>query len=159
MVDQRAAVGRFVVPIDSTAPRPASRRGAHVESLSDSAAVVEVSATSKLGWSDIAERFQAPWIAPVVVDDRELESYPTGELTVRFTHPPTPEQLKEVTENLSLKLQRRNSYIDTQMVFAPREPATPAGDAVYLPDVCTALMERDDVASTWMVTTSHYQKG
>ena len=125
-----------------------------IESLDVDTDVVELSGRSAAGWKDIAAQTGAPWVAPVLVDERDHESYPTGELVVRFVEPPSDAELQRVEEAEQVRVMRRNQYVASQVVVAPAEP-----DGLYLPDLCARLERRHDVASAWLGTKSRYTKG
>ena len=133
---------------------PGSRPpGFATESVDDNTEVVEVPTSSSAGWRDVAEATGAPWVAPVLVDGSDNESYPTGEVTVRFNQAPSASDLERFEKDAGLRLVRRNEYVDTQVVLAPIDP-----DQIYLPDLCAELQRRDDVAVAWLSTRSRYSK-
>jgi hypothetical protein len=156
VVEQSPVARRFVVPIigrrtvdrsgDGTAPFELEPVDAHTE-------VVAVREGSGAGWEDVAAAMGAPWVAPVMVDSRHVESYPTGEVTVRFAERPSDAELRDLERVADVRVVRRNEYVDSQVSVAP------AGTAgVYLPDLCAQIQERDGVATAWLSTRSRYTK-
>ena len=123
------------------------------ESLDAHTDLVVVPSSSTADWQDVAKATGAPWVAPVIVDSSDNESYPTGEVTVRFNKAPTASDLKHVEKDSGLRLVRRNEYVDSQVVLEPIDP-----DQIYLPDLCEELQRRDDVEAAWLSTKSRYSK-
>ncbi|MGH9132762.1 MAG: hypothetical protein ACRDZZ_02410 [Ilumatobacteraceae bacterium] len=157
MSDQRPAPRRFVVPTANrrhvTRGEP-SRARFDVVALDGDTDVVLVPEHSRAGWEDVAELTGAPWVAPVLVDASDRESYPTGEVVVRFAEPPSDAELRRIERAEQVRAVRRNSYVASQVVFAPAQP-----EGMYLPDLCARLEQRHDVASVWLSTKSRYTKG
>jgi hypothetical protein len=148
-VTQRASPGRFVVPV-SPPRRGVEPRGVQLDPVDDDRCVATVPEAGD--WQDVAAATGAAWVAPVLVDDRAHESYPTGEILARFRRPPDDAVLAELERDAGLRLVRRNRYVDTQVVLAPTD------EGVYLPDLSARLEERDDVSTAWLGTTSHYRR-
>jgi len=142
---------RYVIPARDA--EAASSHGARVELLDDRIAIVEVSGRD--AWREFAQVVEPEWIAPVQADSRGQESYPTGELTVRFTSPPTEAQLRQISAELDLRIVRRNDYVDTQVVFAP---AGHVRRERYLPTMNAELAARPFVARSWLSTQSRYTR-
>jgi hypothetical protein len=148
-VTQRAAPGRFVVPMSppSTSSEP---RGVRLDPVDDDRCVATVAGSGD--WEDVAAATGAAWVAPVLVDERSHESYPTGEIVARFRRPPDDTVFEELEREAGLRLVRRNRYVETQVVLAPTD------DGVYLPDLSARLEQRADVSTAWLGTTSRYQR-
>ena len=153
MGEERPASRRFVVPVERSRGGVASTGDFATESLDDGTMVVTVPTSSPVDWQEVAAATGASWVAPVLVDDSDHESYPTGQLTVRFHESPSAAELEEVEREGGVRVIRRNEYVDTQIVVEPVDP-----DHLYLPDLQARLEERDDVASAWLSTKSGYSK-
>ena len=152
MGEERPASRRFVVPV--TGRRGAAPAGEFAtESLDDDTMVVTVPSSSPSNWQEVATATGARWVAPVLVDDSDHESYPTGQLTVRFHEAPSAAELEEVEREGGVRVVRRNEFVETQVVVEPVDP-----DHLYLPDLRARLEQRDDVASAWLSTRSRYTK-
>lgn len=93
------------------------------------------------------------WAAPAVVDPNGTVSYPTGELSVRFTEPPSDEQLERFASEHGLLPGRRNELVAEQAVFRPADPK-----ATYLPAKVQEIDQRTDVSAVWPNTLSRYQR-
>jgi hypothetical protein len=89
------------------------------------------------------------WAAPTTGD----ESFPTGEVTVRFAETPQPDGLDSFIEQHGLELRRRNEFTPEQIVVAPKAPA-----GAWLPDVVDRLNDDDAVAQAWPNTLSRYRR-
>ena len=152
MGEERSATRRFVVPV--TGHRSATRSAEFAtESLDEDTMVVTVPGTSSADWQDVATATGASWVAPVLVDDSDHESYPTGQVAVRFHEAPSAAELEDVEREGGVRVVRRNEFVDTQVVVEPVDP-----DHLYLPDLRERFEQRDDVASAWLSTKSHYTK-
>ena len=147
---------RYVVP--TAGRRTVDRSGDaaarfELEPVDAHTEVVAVREGSGAGWEDVAAAMGAPWVAPVLVDSRDAESYPTGELTVRFAARPSDADLRDLERVADVKVVRRNEYVDSQVSVAPA-----GSSGVYLPDLCDQIRGRDGVATAWMSTRSRYTK-
>jgi hypothetical protein len=148
VAEQRSSRSRFVVK--------GARDQAGVEPLGGDRGVVTTSADAdpKVSWRRLVTGSGRPeWAAPVIEDEAGNESYPTGEVTVRFVTPPTDEQLEQLASEHGLRPARRNRYVPAQVAFAPAQPRE-----VYLPELCEQLATTDGVASAWVNTTSAYRR-
>ena len=152
MGEERRASRRFVVPVTDRRDDAATGEFA-TESLDDATMVVTVPSSSPANWQEVASATGATWVAPVLVDDSDHESFPTGQLTVRFHEAPSAADLGEVEREGGVRVVRRNEYVDTQVVVEPVDP-----DQLYLPDLRDRLEQRHDVASAWLSTKSGYRK-
>jgi hypothetical protein len=150
--EERSATRRFVVPVTGNRSAASSEEFT-TESLDDDTMVVTVQSSSAANWQDVATATGASWVAPVLIDDSDRESYPTGQLTVRFHEAPSAAELKDVEREGGVRVVRRNEFVDTQVVVEPVDP-----DHLYLPDLRERLEQRDDVASAWLSTKSQYTK-
>ena len=156
MTEQRPVARRFVVPtggrravdrsFDTAAPFD-------VEAVDADTEVVAVHEGSAAGWKDIAAAMGAPWVAPVLADPRHVESYPTGELTIRFEERPSDAELRELERVADVRVVRRNEYVDSQVSVEPV-----GSDGVYLPHLCDRILRRDGVKAAWLSTRSRYSK-
>jgi hypothetical protein len=139
-------VGRIVVK-PSTGARNEIAHGA--EPLEDTGLYV-VDATDPRALVDKAGAVE--WAAPTIGEERE-ESYPTGELSVRFSAPIDDTSLVEFVRSHGLELRRRNEFVPEQVVVAPADP-----HGTWLPDLVDRLNEEGRVASAWPNTLSRYER-
>jgi hypothetical protein len=137
-------VSRFVIkPATEAADIEGASRledtGLYVADVPDPKALVERS-------GDIA------WAAPAE-DDAGQESYPTGEVSIRFTEPVPGDALKSFVEKHGLELLRHNEYVPEQVVVAPTDPR-----GTWLPDVVDRLNAEGVVRKAWPNTMSRYKR-
>jgi hypothetical protein len=93
------------------------------------------------------------WAAPTLGEAGE-ESYPTGEVSIRFSAPLESEDLEGFVRKHALQVLRRNEFVPEQVVVAPTEPR-----GTWLPDVVERLNGEHVVAKAWPNTLSRYRRG
>lgn len=119
------------------------------EPLEDTGLYV-VDATDPRAFVDKADAIE--WAA-LTVQDEGTESYPTGELSIRFGAPLDEASLDEFVHSHGLELKRRNAFVPEQVVVAPAAP-----QGTWLPDLVARLNEEHSVASAWANTLSRYER-
>lgn len=92
------------------------------------------------------------WAAPTL-DEAGAESYPTGEVSIRFGEPLEGEDLERFVARHALELRRRNEFVPEQVVVAPTDPS-----GTWLPDVVQRLNDEGAVAEAWPNTRSRYRR-
>lgn len=92
------------------------------------------------------------WAAPTLGEEGE-ESYPTGEVSIRFGEPLEPEDIEAFVRKHALELRRRNEFVPEQVVVAPTEPR-----GTWLPDLVERLNGEGVVAKAWPNTRSRYRR-
>ena len=92
------------------------------------------------------------WAAPTIGGEGE-ESYPTGEVSVRFGLPLEPEDIDEFVRKHGLEVRRRNEFVPEQVVVAPTEAR-----GTWLPDLVERLNDEGVVAKAWPNTQSRYRR-
>jgi hypothetical protein len=142
-------VSRFVVkPLDAGASRSAvDMKGA--EPLEDTGLfVVEAKNPREVldGSGKIA------WAAPTVGDTGQ-ESYPTGEVSIRFEAAPDQSELDRFVQEHGLELRRRNEFVPEQVVVAPSDARK-----TWLPDLVEHLNNDGTVAKAWPNMLSRYRR-
>ena len=95
----------------------------------------------------------AEWVAPVLVDEREEPHYPTGDISVRFDHSPSPKELERFASTRRLRLLGRNEFAPQQASFRPDRPQD-----TYLPDLVQTLAGEKGVIAAWANTRSQYRR-
>ena len=100
----------------------------------------------------LIEMGEVAWAAPILGEGNE-ESYPTGDVTIRFSSPPTPKDLESFAEKHAVRVRRRNEFISEQVVVAPSEPR-----GTWLPDLVERLNDEQHVAKAWPNTLSAYRR-
>jgi hypothetical protein len=101
----------------------------------------------------LVERSQRiAWAAPVSGDGGE-ESYPTGELSIRFSHPLRSSDLSSFVERYGLEFRRQNQFVPEQVVVAPARPLR-----TWLPTLVERLNSESVVARAWPNTLSRYRR-
>lgn len=138
---------RLVVkPLGSAAPsgagltdvEPLENTGLYLGTASDTGPVVD---SSELAWA-----------APVI-EDAGAESYPTGELSIRFAPSFGPDEIASFAKRHALEVRRRNELIPEQVVVAPVEPR-----GAWLPDLVESLNGDAAVRRAWPNTLSRYRR-
>jgi hypothetical protein len=102
-------------------------------------------------WNKLRERLSGGGVLPVMLDETGELHLPTGEVTVRFTAPPSDEDLRLFAKAHGLELRQRNKYQPAQASFV-------VPDAEYLPDVIEAIQPEKNVAAAWANTKSRYRR-
>jgi hypothetical protein len=92
-------------------------------------------------------------ILPVFLDSQNRAHYPTGRITLRFTHARTEEELNQFATLHQFSGWTRNKYIPTQITFEHSRL-----EKVYLPDVLDELSATEGVSACWPETLSLYEK-
>jgi hypothetical protein len=95
----------------------------------------------------------AEWAAPVLLDDRNQPHFPTGDVTVRFTHAPSQTDLERFAKAHGLHLRGRNAFVPDQACFTPARPR-----GTYLPELLQSLADTQGVAAAWANTLSRYRR-
>jgi len=96
---------------------------------------------------------QIAWAAPAEDETEGAESYPTGEVSIRFEGELEGEDLDSFIDRHGLELRRRNEFVPEQVVVAPAaQPST------WLPDVVERLNADGAVAKAWPNTLSRYRR-
>jgi hypothetical protein len=93
------------------------------------------------------------WAAPVI-GEGEDDSYPTGEVSVRFEPSVDAATIDSFVAKHSLELRSRNEFVPTQITVAPSEPS-----GTWLPDLVESLNEEPRVSRAWPNTLSTYRRG
>jgi len=127
-----------------------------VKAPENEAVVVETNPTAdaKAAWKDLVSRqSDAEWAAPVVTDDEGNESYPTGEITVRFKAAPSDDELQQFAADHGTTVARRNELQPAQAVLVPDEPR-----GTFLPEPCETIESDAEVEAAWPNTISRYRR-
>jgi hypothetical protein len=93
------------------------------------------------------------WAAPTI-EQAGQESYPSGEVSIRFVEPLEGAELDSFVKQHDVELRHRNEFVPEQVVVAP----TTTGKT-WLPDLVQALNSENVVAKAWPNTLSHYRRG
>jgi hypothetical protein len=158
--EQSASADCFVVKSSGgAAVREALGKLGAVEEIDDSGLLlVRLHAPEgepEAAWRSIVERLDAvDWASPLFIDEAKGEHFPTGEISVRFGHPPTDAGLERFAATHGLAVRSRNEFVPEQATFVPLEPRR-----TYLPHLVQTLAEAEDVARAWANTASRYQRG
>jgi hypothetical protein len=111
-------------------------------------------ASAKSGWDRIRKKLgKGESVQPVLVDDRGLSQYPTGEISVRFRKPPSDAGLKRFARTHGLRLGRRNEFMPQQAIF---ELAEDGGS--YIPKVVKDVSGDESVELAWANTLARYER-
>lgn len=111
------------------------------------------SADAKAAWkSHVAHQSDAEWATPVITDDEGNESYPTGEITVRFKVAPSDRELHRFATEHDTTVARRNELEPAQAVLVPDE------SGAVLPELCESIEGNDAVEAAWPNTVSRYYR-
>jgi hypothetical protein len=95
---------------------------------------------------------QIAWAAPTI-EDAGQESYPSGEVSIRFEAPLDDADVDSFVKQHELELRRQNEFVPQQVVVAPtRERKT------WLPDLIQSLNSERVVAKAWPNTLSRYRR-
>lgn len=139
-----------------TAPdRPVSPSGWTVEPLDGEHVVVtapDADEDAEHRWRTLADG-GAEWAAPVLESPDGQESYPTGDVVVRFAEAPSDDELARWGEREHLSLVGRNRYVPEQASYRPERPAS-----VFLPGLCARVESRPEVAAAWPGTRARYTR-
>jgi hypothetical protein len=92
------------------------------------------------------------WAGPTLGNEGE-ESYPTGEVSIRFGSPLEIEDIEAFVHKHALELRRRNEFVPEQVVVAPTEPL-----GTWLPDLVERLNGERLVDEAWPNTRSRYRR-
>ena len=140
IVVKSTAVGEAHLDGGLTSVEPLEDTGLFVADTSDPRAVIESSAG-------------IVWAAPIVGDGAE-ESYPTGEVSIRFRFVPEPKDLESFAREHAVEVRRHNEFVPEQVVVAPIE-----AHSTWLPDLVEDLKGQGMVANAWPNTLSRYRVG
>lgn len=128
-----------------------------VKEISSDEAKVEPLADTDLFVADapdprsVIEQGDVAWAAPVEGDGGD--SYPTGEVSVRFEPTVAPGDIESIVAKHSLELRSRNEFVPTQVTVAPSNPK-----GTWLPDVVEGLNSESVVSRAWPNTLSSYKR-
>lgn len=100
----------------------------------------------------VVEQGEVAWAAPIL-GEGDQESYPTGDVTIRFNSPPDASALESFAQKHAVTVQRRNEFIPEQVVVTPSEPR-----GTWLPDLVDRLNGEQHVAKAWPNTLSAYRR-
>ncbi len=92
------------------------------------------------------------WAAPVTGDEGS-DSYPTGEVSVRFDPSVDPSTIDSFVAKHSLELRSRNEFVPTQVTVVPSKP-----EGTWLPDLVESLNAEPVVNRAWPNTLSSYRR-
>jgi hypothetical protein len=157
---QSPSSDRFVVKL----PEPSGEPRRSLETLGNSAEIansgltllhaVGCGADPRSTWCVILERVKAAeWAAPVLVDEEQQSHFPTGDVTVRFDHVLSSQELERFGADHRLCLVSRNEFIPEQVSFRPKRPREE-----YLPDLVRAIAADQHVIAAWASTISRYRR-
>lgn len=93
------------------------------------------------------------WAAPVIGEAGD-DSYPTGEVSVRFEPSVDPSTIDSFVAEHSLELRSRNEFVPTQITVAPFKPS-----GTWLPDLVETLNDEPRVSRAWPNTLSTFRRG
>jgi len=93
------------------------------------------------------------WAAPVIGEGGG-DSYPTGEVSIRFDPSVDPATIDSFVAKHSLELRSRNEFVPTQITVAPSKPSE-----TWLPDLVETLNDEPRVSRAWPNTLSAYRRG
>lgn len=142
-------MSRFVIKSADGAPPSADAGFAGVQPLADSGLFLAEAADPR---ATVKSADGIAWAAPALGDDGE-ESYPTGEVSVRFSSPLATDDLSGFMRRHSLDVLRQNEFIPEQVVVAPTEPS-----GTWLPDLVDRLNQEGVVDRAWPNTLSRYRR-
>ncbi len=140
---------RFVVKPADADPAADESHLAELEPLDDTGLFVAEAADPRAlveQWKGIA------WAAPTLGGEGD-ESYPTGEVSIRFGAPLEADDIEAFTRKHALELRRHNEFVPEQVVVAPSEPC-----GTWLPDLVERLNGDDVVDKAWPNTKSRYRR-
>ena len=92
------------------------------------------------------------WAAPTF-EEAGQESYPSGEVSIRFVTPLAGADLDSFVKQHDVQLRHRNEFVPEQVVVAPT-----ATGKTWLPDLIEALNSENVVAKAWPNTLSRYKR-
>ena len=159
---QRPSANAFVVRIKS------KRHGAARERLSALGEIEEVeggggmlvlrlagkSSDPKAAWQRALSQLRgAGSVQPVLLDEDDNPTFPTGEVTVRFKREFSDAELREFAASKGLSFRRRNEFVREQAVFEPAKP-----EDVYLPDVVEEIAGGDEIKRAWANVLARYAR-
>lgn len=96
---------------------------------------------------------QIAWAAPTI-EDAGQESYPSGEVSIRFEAPLNEADLDSFVKQHEVELRRQNEFVPEQVVVAPTHERK-----TWLPDLIQSLNSERVVAKAWPNTLSRYRRG
>jgi hypothetical protein len=142
-------VRRFVIKPADADPVTEDSHLAALEPLDDTGLFVAEAADPRA----LVEQSEGiAWAAPTLGDGGE-ESYPTGEVSIRFGTPLEKKDFEEFVRKHALELRRRNEFVPEQVVVAPTEPC-----GTWLPDLVERLNGEGVVDKAWPNTRSRYRR-
>lgn len=109
---------------------------------------------AKRAWRALLARApEVEWAAPVLLDEAGEPHYPTGDVTVRFDHTPSDDELATFAHRHGLDRCRRNEFVATQMSCSPADAR-----GTYLPELVSTLSDAPGVIAAWPGTRSRYRR-
>jgi hypothetical protein len=124
--------------------------------LDDHSFVIELplSEDARSAWQRlVGEVGAASFVSPIVVDEGEVQHFPTGDVTVRFHSPLSDADLDQFARSNGLELKSRNEFVKEQASFRPTDLR-----GTYLPDLVEQLEREDAVGTAWLNTRTAYKR-
>jgi hypothetical protein len=116
--------------------------------------VGEPTADPRSAWEKILDCADgAQWAAPVLMDEQGQPHLPTGEVSARFEHAPSQDDLLAFAGSYGLELRSRNEYVKEQATFRLTEPRT-----TYLPDLVRSIGNEKGIRTAWANTLTRYSR-
>lgn len=143
-------MSRFVVKSTSVLPPSEDGQLQSIEPLEDTGLFV---ADAHDPQAVVEHSEQIAWAAPLLGDGPEEESYPTGELSIRFSSPLQAADLRSFVSRYGLEFVRQNEFVPEQVVVAPLHP-----HRAWLPTILDQLNLEAVVARAWPNTLARYQR-
>src|SRR5262245_8169545 len=85
--------------------------------------VGEPAADPRRVWKRTLDRAdRAEWVAPVLIDEQGHPHLPTGEVSARFYHASSQDDLQAFAGSHGLELRSRNEYVKEQATFRLARP-------------------------------------
>ena len=104
-------------------------------------------------WKALVDKIALEFaVDPVLVDADGVEHYPTGDLMVRFSEPPSGDELSRFAERFALLIVERNKWVPAQVRFERVESDR------FLPELVLALEKADGVRAAWATTLTRYER-
>lgn len=114
----------------------------------------EAPADAKSAWRQVLARTRdVKWAAPLLLDEQRESLFPTGDITVRFDHALSSQELESFAATHRLLLKARNKFVPEQASFCPAELRQ-----AYLPELVESLNSEKVVAAAWANTLSRYRR-
>ena len=114
----------------------------------------EPAADTKGTWRRLVEVTESvEWAAPFVVDETGGVHLPTGDVSIRFRHPPSEKQLARFARVHRLRIRERNEFVPEQVTAEPI-----AGREIYLPELIEEISAERIVLTVWADTLSPFRR-